>query len=152
MDLSGLRFDEGHTWVRDEGKEIVVGITDYAQEQLGDIVFIELPGAGERVERSDAFGSVESAKAVEDLISPVSGEVVRRNDDAMEAPESINDDPYGEGWMMAVKPDEDTDLSKLLSWEKYQEHLEVADSDETDGDVDDLDNDELGDDLFFDDE
>ncbi len=152
MDLSELRFDEGHTWVKDDGKEVIVGITDYAQEQLGDVIFIELPEAGTEIVRDDPFGSVESAKAIEDLVAPVSGTVTRRNDELMDMPETVNDDPYGEGWLIAVKPDEDTDLSKLLTWEQYQQHLEVLESDDLDDD-DEYDEDEVEDsDLFFDDD
>lgn len=150
MDLSELRFDEGHTWVRDEGKELIIGITDYAQEQLGDIIFVEVPTPGTRIVRDDPFGSIESAKAIEDLVAPVSGEVVRRNDEVLDMPETINEDPYNEGWLIAVKPDEDTDLSKLLTWEQYQKHLELLESEELEDE--DYDEDEVDDDLFFDEE
>ena len=151
MDLSSLRFDEGHTWVRDDGKELIVGVTDYAQKQLGDIVFLELPEAGTTVARDDPFGSIESAKAIEDLVSPISGTITRRNDELMDSPETINDDAYGEGWMIAVDPDEDTDLESLLTHEQYLNYCEELDSDDTDDDDDELDED-LDDDLFFDDE
>ena len=150
MDLSELRFDEGHTWVKDEGKELIIGITDYAQEQLGDIIFVEVPEPGTTIVRDDPFGSIESAKAIEDLIAPVSGEVTRRNDEILDMPETINEDPYGEGWLIAVKPDEDTDLSKLLTWEQYQKHLELLESEELDDE--EYEDDDYDDDLFSDDD
>jgi glycine cleavage system H protein len=146
MDLSELRFDEGHTWVRDEGKELIIGITDYAQEQLGEIIFVELPEPGTRIMRDDPFGSIESAKAIEDLIAPVNGEVIRRNDDVVDEPETINEDPYGEGWLIAVKPDEDTDLKKLLTYEQYQKHLEILESEEEEEDYEDEDEEDYLDD------
>lgn len=142
MDLSELRFDEGHTWVRDEGKELIIGITSYAQEQLGDVIFVELPEPGARIVRDDPFGSIESAKAIEDLVAPVNGEVTRRNDDVVDEPETVNEDPYGEGWLIAVKPDDDTDLSKLLTYEQYQKHVEILESEDEDDDFDDEDEDD----------
>jgi glycine cleavage system H protein len=150
MDLSELRFDEGHAWVKDEGKELIIGITEYAQEQLGDIIFVELPEPGAHIERDDPFGSIESAKAIEDLVAPISGEVLRRNDEVLDAPETINEDSYSEGWLIAVKPDEGTDISKLLTWEQYQKHLELLDSEESDDE--EYDEETPDDDLFFDDE
>ena len=84
MDLDDLKFHEAHTWVRQEGEELVIGITDFAQEQLGDLVFIELPEVGANLEADDPFGSIESPKAVEDLIAPVTGQVTRRNDEAVD--------------------------------------------------------------------
>jgi glycine cleavage system H protein len=142
MDLSELRFDEGHTWVRDEGKELIIGITSYAQEQLGDVIFVELPEPGARIVRDDPFGSIESAKAIEDLVAPVNGEVTRRNDDVVDEPETVNEDPYGEGWLIAVKPDDDTDLSKLLTYEQYQKHVEILESEDEDDDFEDEDEDD----------
>lgn len=142
MDLSELRFDEGHTWVRDEGKELIIGITSYAQEQLGDVIFVELPEPGARIVRDDPFGSIESAKAIEDLVAPVNGEVTRRNDDVVDEPETVNEDPYGEGWLIAVKPDDDTDLSKLLTYEQYQKHVEILESEDEDDDFEDDDEDD----------
>lgn len=150
MDLSSLRFDEGHTWVKDDGKELILGITDYAQEQLGDVVFLELPEAGTTLVRDDPFGSIESAKAIEDLTAPISGNVTRRNDELIDAPEGVNDDPYGEGWMIAVEPDEDTDLESLLTWEQYQNYVEDLESEEPEDEEYDEELDEA--DLFFDEE
>jgi len=148
MDLTDLRFDESHTWVRDEGKEVIIGITEFAQDQLGDIIFVELPEVGSTIVRDDPFGSIESAKAIEDLVAPINGEVVRRNDDVLDAPETINDDSYGEGWLIAVKPAEGTDLNKLMNYEHYKKHLKEIENEE--GEDEDFDGEE--DDLFFDDE
>lgn len=147
MDMSQLRFDESHTWVREEGEELVIGITSYAQDQLGDVIFIELPEPGTDIEKEEPFGSIESAKAVEDLVAPVTGTVTKRNDELMDMPELVNDDCYGEGWLIAVKPDEAAELDSLMTWEEYQKHLDVIETDE-----DDEDEDEDDDDLFFDDE
>ena len=130
MEPEDLKFHEAHTWVRVEGDEAVIGITDYAQNQLGDVVFIELPEVGTNLVADDPFGSVESPKAVEDLVAPVSGEIVRRNDDVVDSPETVNDDPYGEGWLIAVKMDEPTDLDALMSRDEYADSLETLGEDE----------------------
>jgi glycine cleavage system H protein len=147
MELDDLRFDEGHTWVRDEGDELVIGITDYAQDELGEIIFCELPEVGTEITRGDPFGTVESAKAVEELIAPLSGRVTRRNDEAIDAPETINEDPYGEGWLIAVKPSEEYDPSELLTYEQYMATLELAEEEDEDLEELDIDEDE---DIFFD--
>ena len=136
-----LRFHEGHTWVRQEGSELVIGITDYAAEQLGDVVFIELPEVGATVTADDPFGSIEFPKAVEDLIAPVSGEIARRNDDVVDSPETVNEDPYGEGWLIAVKVDENTDLDALMSRDEYSDAIEAL-GDEDDEEEDLLDDEE----------
>lgn len=130
MDLDDLKFHEAHTWVRQEGEELVIGITDFAQEQLGDLVFIELPEVGANLEADDPFGSIESPKAVEDLIAPVTGQVIRRNDEAVDNPEVVNDDPYGEGWLVAIKPDETTDLDQLMSKDEYLDAVDTGDDDD----------------------
>lgn len=145
MDMSELRFDESHTWVRDDGKEVLVGITQYAQDQLGSIIFVELPAAGVEVEKEEVFGSVESAKAVEDLIAPVSGTVTRINEELADMPELVNDDCYGEGWLIAVKPAEGEDLDKLMTFDEYKKHVAEESADEEDEDEED-------DGLFFDDD
>jgi glycine cleavage system H protein len=134
-----LRFHEAHTWVRQDGNELIIGITDYAADQLGDVVFIELPEVGASLTADDPFGSIESPKAVEDLIAPVSGEIVRRNDDVVDSPETVNDDPYGEGWLVAIKADENTDLDALMSRDEYNDAVEGG------GDDDDEDEDLLDD-------
>ncbi|MGE5531076.1 MAG: glycine cleavage system protein GcvH [Bacteroidota bacterium] len=125
-----MKFHEGHTWVRQDGQELVIGVTDYAQEQLGDVVFIELPEVGATIEADDPFGSIESPKAVEDLIAPISGEITRRNDEVVDNPETVNDDPYGEGWLIAVKLTDDTDLDALLSRDEYLDSTEALSDDD----------------------
>ncbi|MEI6499712.1 MAG: glycine cleavage system protein GcvH [Armatimonadota bacterium] len=131
METVELKFHEGHTWVRQEGQELIIGVTDFAQEQLGDVVFIELPEVGATLEADDPFGSIESPKAVEDLIAPVSGEVIRRNDEVVDNPETVNDDAYGEGWLIAVKMTDETDLDALMSRDEYLDATEgLADEDE----------------------
>ncbi len=147
MELDDLRFDESHTWVRDEGDELVIGITEYAQDELGEIIFCELPEVGTEITRGEPFGTVESAKAVEDLVAPLSGKVTRRNDDVVDAPETINEDPYGEGWLIAVKPSEEYDPNELLTYEQYMSTLELAEEEDEDLEELDLEEDE---DLFFD--
>ena len=130
-----LRFHEAHTWVRQDGSELIIGITDYAAEQLGDVVFIELPEVGTSLTADDPFGSIESPKAVEDLVAPISGEVVRRNDEVVDSPETVNDDPYGEGWLIAVKADDSTDLDALMSRDEYNDALEALGEDDDDDDL-----------------
>jgi glycine cleavage system H protein len=130
MESQDLKFHEGHAWVRQEGQELIIGISDYAQEQLGDIVFVELPEVGATLEADEPFGSVESPKAVEDLVAPVSGEVIRRNDEVVDNPETINDDPYGEGWLLAVKMTDETDLDALMSRDEYVDSTEGLEDDE----------------------
>ncbi|MFB6121153.1 MAG: glycine cleavage system protein GcvH [Halobacteriaceae archaeon] len=115
------RYRESHEWVRPaDGR---VGISDFAQDELGDVVFVELPGEGDHVERGDTFGVVESIKAVSDLYAPVSGEVVAVNDALEQAPELVNEDPYGEGWLLEVEFDE-ADLDALLTPEAYRDQIE----------------------------
>jgi len=98
-----LKYTREHEWARQEGGEVTVGITSHAQAELGDIVFLELPEVGARMEQGKTFGVVESVKAVSDLYSPVSGQVVRVNVDLVDAPERVNADPYGEGWMIVIE-------------------------------------------------
>src|SRR5512142_2970866 len=98
-----LRYTREHEWARRKGKNVVVGITEYAQDQLGDVVYLELPDVGDEVKKGDSFGVVESTKAVSELFSPVTGKVVEVNDPLSDAPETINEDPYEEGWMIRVE-------------------------------------------------
>ena len=143
MDMSELRFEESHTWVRDEGKEVIIGITAYAQDQLGSVIFVELPAPETEIEKEEMFGSIESAKAVEDLVAPISGVVTRVNEELTDMPELVNDDCYGEGWMIAVRPTDSAELTKLMSYDEY-----VTTVEEESGDADDDDED----DLFYDDD
>jgi glycine cleavage system H protein len=98
-----LKYSREHEWVRIEGAEAVIGITDFAADELGDIVFLELPEAGEMVQTGEPLGTIETVKAVEELYSPVSGEVIESNSDLSETPEKVNADPYGEGWMVRIR-------------------------------------------------
>jgi glycine cleavage system H protein len=114
-----LRYTRDHEWVRLDGEEAVVGITEYAAEQLGDIVFVELPAAGTALEASRPFGVVESVKAVSDLFAPLAGEVVATNDALAGGPELVNSDPYGEGWMIRLRLTDAADLDDLLDADGY---------------------------------
>jgi glycine cleavage system H protein len=118
-----LRYTVEHEWARREGARVRVGITHFAQEQLGDVVFVELPKVGARVTASQSFGVVESVKAVSDLFAPVTGEVVEINTDLPGKPELVNRDPYGQGWMIVVQPARPAELDGLLTAEQYAEHL-----------------------------
>ena len=118
-----LRYTREHEWARQEGGRVRVGITAYAQEQLGDVVFVELPKAGSKVTAHQAFGVVESVKAVSDLFAPVSGEVVEANAHLGQKPETVNQDPYGAGWMIVVAPADATQLGGLLTAAQYEEFL-----------------------------
>ncbi len=114
-----LRYLETHEWVRADGGTARVGITDFAQDELGDVVFVELPETGEDVRHEDAFGVVESIKAVSDLYAPVSGTVTDRNEDLFDAPELVNEDPFGDGWMIELELADAGELEELLSPDEY---------------------------------
>jgi glycine cleavage system H protein len=119
-----LKYTKDHEWARQKGTKVLVGITDFAQDQLGDVVFVELPAAGDLVKRGESFGVVESTKAVSELFAPISGKVVEVNDPLVEAPESINEDPYEEGWMIAIEPSDPSELAGLLDAKAYQAHVD----------------------------
>ncbi len=119
-----LKYTKEHEWVREEGSVVVVGITDYAQDSLGDVVYVELPQEGGSVTKDEPFGVVESVKAVSDLYSPVTGNVVEVNDAIIDSPEVINDDPYGDAWMIKVELSNAEELNDLLSAEEYQKYIE----------------------------
>lgn len=119
-----LKYTKEHEWLNIDGSIITIGITDYAQDSLGDIVFVELPEEGAEVAKGDSFGVVESVKAVSDLYSPVTGKVVEVNDDIMEAPEVINDDPYGDAWMIKIEVTDNNDLDETLDSAEYGEFVE----------------------------
>jgi glycine cleavage system H protein len=116
---SDLRYTKDHEWVRLDGDEAVVGITAYAADQLGDIVFVELPDVGRSIEQFAAFGVVESVKAVSDLFAPVSGEVLATNDDLTGSPELVNGDPYGGGWMVRLRVADAAQVAELLDPDAY---------------------------------
>ncbi|MDT8912622.1 glycine cleavage system protein GcvH [Amycolatopsis sp. PS_44_ISF1] len=116
-----LRYTEEHEWVATrEGPVVRVGITEYAQDQLGDVVFVDLPEVGRQVGTGDGFGEVESTKSVSELFAPVDGEIVAVNDAVAESPELINSDPYGEGWLVEIRLDDPAGLDALLEAEAYQ--------------------------------
>ncbi|MFB6084492.1 MAG: glycine cleavage system protein GcvH [Halorientalis sp.] len=117
------RFLDSHEWARREQDTVRVGISDFAQDELGDVVFVELPAEGDRVTKGEDFGVVESIKAVSDLYAPLSGTVVAVNDDLVDAPELVNEDPYGEGWMLEVDPADESELDDLLSPEAYGDRI-----------------------------
>ena len=116
-----LQYTRTHEWVRREGDSATVGITDHAQDELGDVVFVELPEEGATFGAGDAFGTIESVKAVSDLYAPISGEVVEVNSALDDAPEKVNEDPYGDGWMIRLRVSGEGDL---LSAEEYEKVLE----------------------------
>ena len=116
-----LQYTKSHEWVRIEGDTATIGITDHAQDELGDVVFVELPEEGATFDAGESFGTVESVKAVSDLYTPVGGEVVEVNSALEDAPENINEDPYGEGWIVKLRT---TDGADLLSPEEYEKVIE----------------------------
>jgi glycine cleavage system H protein len=119
-----LKYTKEHEWAKVEGTDRVrVGITAYAQEQLGDVVFVELPKVGAKVSKMKAFGVVESVKAVSDLFAPLSGEVVEVNGELPKTPELVNQDPYGRGWMIVIKPSQTAERNELLSAADYEKLL-----------------------------
>jgi glycine cleavage system H protein len=116
-----LKYSEEHEWARLEGNRVTIGITDFAQNELGDIVFVELPKVGDTLEFGEPFGSVESVKTVSELYAPVSGKVVEVNGGLEDAPEHVNKAPYGEGWMVVVELNDVSELDNLWSAERYKE-------------------------------
>jgi glycine cleavage system H protein len=118
-----LKFSKEHEWVLVEGSVATVGITDFAQDQLGDIVFVELPAVGDKVSKEDAFGVVESVKAVSDIYAPVSGKVLEVNDDLPENPEMLNEDPYGDGWIIKIEMSDREELDDLMTAAEYEQYV-----------------------------
>jgi len=118
---ANLKYVASHEWIRDEGDGVVtVGITDFAQEQLGDVVFIELPEKGDEINKEDAIAVVESVKAASDIYAPVSGEVIEVNEDLADEPEKVNDEPYEGAWFFKVKLSEPSEMDALLTAEQYE--------------------------------
>ena len=115
-----LKYTKEHEWIRVEGEEAYVGITDYAQSQLGDIVFVEVETEGDNLEAGDTFGSIEAVKTVSDLYMPVSGEVLEFNSELEDQPDLVNKDPYGKGWTIKVKIEDEAQLDGLLSADAYK--------------------------------
>ena len=116
-----LLYTKDHEWVRIEGDEATVGITDYAQSELGEIVFVDVPTIGESIQQFDVFGSIEAVKTVADLNMPMSGTIIEFNDIIDSAPEVVNNDPYGDGWIIKISLDDPRELTNLLTHEQYKE-------------------------------
>lgn len=117
------RYTKEHEWVKVEGDTALVGITHHAQDQLGDVVFVELPAVDSAIKAGDSFGTVESVKAVSDIYAPLSGDVVEANDDLVDAPEKLNESPHEGGWLVKVKVADPAELDKLMSAEDYQKYV-----------------------------
>lgn len=115
-----LKYDREHEWVRVEGELAVIGISHFAQDQLGEVVYVDLPSAGDTLSAGDAFGEVESVKSVSELFSPVSGEIVDVNAALSDAPETVNEDPYGDGWMIKVRMSDAAEVDNLMSADEYE--------------------------------
>jgi glycine cleavage system H protein len=118
-----LNYTKDHEWVRVKGSEATVGITDHAQNQLGDVVYVELPKVSDKFEASEPFGSVESVKAVSEIYMPVSGSVIEVNDSLNDSPEQVNEDPYGDGWMIRIKIDNPAQVDALLTSIEYEDYI-----------------------------
>jgi glycine cleavage system H protein len=120
---SDLKYTKDHEWVRQQDGRVVVGITYHAQQQLGDVVYVELPKVGDTFDAEDAFGSIESVKAVSEAFAPIGGKVVKINEELMESPELINDDPYGDGWLIELEPSNTQQLGELLDAAAYEAYV-----------------------------
>ena len=119
-----LKYTKDHEWVRVDGDTAIVGVTDYAQEQLGDIVFIEIEVEGESLDKEEVFGTIEAVKTVSDMFMPVSGEVIELNPALEDSPELVNTDPYGEGWMIKIKMSNADEVNELMNAEDYKGSLD----------------------------
>ena len=119
-----LKYSTSHEWLRRDDNLATVGITDHAQSEAGDIVYVELPQAGTTVQKGDVFGNIESVKTVSDLIAPVSGEIVEVNEELPETPERINESPYGAGWMVIIKMEDASEVDDLMSAEEYEAFIQ----------------------------
>ena len=120
-----LKYTKDHEWGRVDGESVVIGVTDFAQKELGDIVYVDVDTEGETIEKEEVFGSVEAVKTVSDLMMPVSGEIVAFNEALEDEPELVNTDPYGDGWMIKVLVSDFTELDSLLSADQYKELVGV---------------------------
>ncbi|MDD2474734.1 MAG: glycine cleavage system protein GcvH [Dysgonamonadaceae bacterium] len=118
-----LKYSKDHEWVRVEGDKTVIGITDFAQSELGEIVYVDVTSEGETINKEDVFGSIEAVKTVSDLIMPVTGEVLEVNPELEDAPELVNSDPYGEGWIIKITMTDQNDLNDLLDADAYKEFI-----------------------------
>lgn len=122
-----LKYSKEHVWLRIEGGRVVVGITDFAQEMLGDVAAVELPDAEEQVEQEDSMGSIEARKTIAELYAPVSGTVLEINQDVIDNPALINDDPYDSGWLLEIELDDRDELKALMSADDYADYIEDND-------------------------
>ena len=122
-----MRYTKDHEWVKDDNGEVAIGITDFAINQLGDITLVEMPEVGEKIEVGATIGTIESVKAVSDLYSPLTGEVTAINEALEDTPETVNDDPYGEGWMLKIKLDNPGQLNELMDVAAYKAHIDTLD-------------------------
>ena len=120
---SELKYSKEHEWVKIEGNTVTIGITEYAQSELGDIVFVELPDTDDDIDEGESFGSVESVKTVSELYAPVSGKVVERNDELEDSPEFVNESPYEKAWMVKVELSDESQLDELMSADQYSEMI-----------------------------
>ncbi|MFG6119591.1 glycine cleavage system protein GcvH [Thalassobacillus sp. B23F22_16] len=118
-----LSYSEEHEWVKVEGEKVRIGITDFAQSELGDIVFVELPEVGDELEADEPFGSVESVKTVSELYAPISGKVVEINEELEDSPEFVNESPYEKAWMVIVEPSNKSEMDELMTAEQYEEMI-----------------------------
>ncbi|WP_072531175.1 glycine cleavage system protein GcvH [Bacteroides ilei] len=118
---TNVKYTNEHEWIRLEGEEAYVGITDYAQDQLGDIVFVDITTEGETLEKGETFGTIEVVKTVSDLFMPIGGQVLEINPDLEEHPELVNQDPYGKGWLIRIKPTDTAEMDELLDAEAYKQ-------------------------------
>ncbi|KMY51717.1 glycine cleavage system protein GcvH [Peribacillus loiseleuriae] len=118
-----LRYSEEHEWVKTEGETVRIGITHFAQSELGDIVFVELPEVGDEIKADEPFGSVESVKTVSELYAPISGKIVAVNEELNDSPEFVNESPYEKAWMIVVEPSDRSEIEKLMTAETYEEMI-----------------------------
>ena len=118
-----LKYTKEHEWVREDGDTVTVGITDHAQGELGDIIFVEFPEIGQKIQRDEPIGTIEAVKTVADLFAPISGTVIEINETLDDSPESVNNDPYGDGWMVKVSVSKAGELDNLMSAVQYQEMI-----------------------------
>ncbi len=124
MNPDDLKYTKEHIWIKPSGKKITIGVTDYAQDALGDIVYVDLPEVEADVEANSEIGEIESTKATSSIISPVTGKVVEVNEDLSESPEMINDDPYGKGWIAVIQIEDPAELDDMMDSAEYAKHVE----------------------------
>lgn len=120
-----VKYQKSHEWARTEGDMVVVGISDYAQDSLGDVVFVELPEVGSSFKQGESFGVVESVKSASDLFMPVGGEIAEVNEALSDSPETVNESPFGEGWMIKIKPSDISEYDALISAAEYEEYTKT---------------------------